>query len=300
MMIRPKSLLAGLALDELAEAMGENKVFIVAHQHNRKWKVPKSDAVLLAGDSVYIAVAGHQVTDVVETLGGQKKEKRKRNVMLVGGGNVGFVVAQELEKLGVSVKLIEHNEARATWIADHLDRTVVLHGDALDRELLEEESIASMDDFLALTNDDETNILSSLIATKYKVPHVVTLVNRAVYSDLVREIGLDVIVSPRFTTAASILRHVRKGSILGMSPLGDGTLEVIEAEALDTAKILDVPLKDLALPQDTVIGAIVRGNDVIIPDGQTVVRPHDHVVLVSRANTIREIEQLFEVRLEFF
>ncbi|MDQ6977722.1 MAG: TrkA C-terminal domain-containing protein, partial [Ghiorsea sp.] len=104
----------------------------------------------------------------------------------------------------------------------------------------------------------------------------------------------------RFTTAASILRHVRKGSILGMSPLGDGTLEVIEAEALATAKILELPLKDLSLPKDTVIGAIVRGETVIIPDGETMVLPNDHVVLVSRADAIRDIERLFEVRLEFF
>ena len=301
MMIRPKSLLAGLALEELSDVMGENRVFVVAHEHNRKWKVPAPDTVLLAGDSVYLAVASHQVEAVVEALVGCKQEQSvKRNVMLVGGGNVGYAVAQALEKMGVSIKLIEHNEERAKWIADHLDSTIVLHGDALDRDLLEEEAIAHMDDFLALTNDDETNILSSLIASKYKVPHVVTLVNRAIYSDLVREIGLDVIVSPRFTTAASILRHVRKGSILGMSPLGDGTLEVIEAEALATAKILELPLKDLSLPKDTVIGALVRDETVIIPDGESMVLPNDHVVLVSRTDAIRDIERLFEVRLEFF
>jgi trk system potassium uptake protein TrkA len=301
MMIRPKSLLAGLALEELAEVMGDNRVYVVAHEHNRKWKVPTRDTVLLAGDSVYLAVSRLQVDAVVEALEGRKQEtKIKRNVILVGGGNVGFAVAQELEKMGVSIKMVERNQERASWLADHLTSTVVLHGDALDRDLLEEEAIGSMDDFLALTNDDETNILSSLIARKYKVPHVVTLVNRAIYSDLVREIGLDVIVSPRFTTAASILRHVRKGRILGMSPLGDGTLEVIEAEALSTAMILDAPLKDLKLPKDTVIGAIVRGEEVVIPNGDTMVQPHDHVVLVSRAESIREIESLFEVRLEFF
>ena len=301
MMIRPKTLLAGLALEELAEVMGENRVYVVAHEHNRKWKVPTRSTVLLAGDSVYIAVASSQMETVVEALEGRKQEQSiKRNVMLVGGGNVGYAVAQELEKMGASIKMVEFDLGRAKWSAEHLDSTVVLHGDALDRDLLEEEAIEHMDDFLALTNDDETNILSSLIARKYKVPHVVTLVNRAIYSDMIREIGLDVIVSPRFTTAASILRHVRKGSILGMSPLGDGTLEVIEAEALATAKILDAPLKSLKLPADTVIGAIVRDDQVIIPNGDTVVLQHDHVVLVSRAESIGEIERLFEVRLEFF
>jgi trk system potassium uptake protein TrkA len=301
MMIRPKSLLAGLALEELAEVMGDKRIYVVAHEHNRKWKVPTRDTVLLAGDSVYLAVSSTQVDAVVEILEGCKqKTKVQRNVMLVGGGNVGFAVAQALEKMGAAVKMVEYNKERASWIADQLSSTVVLHGDALDRDLLEEEAISRMDDFLALTNDDETNILSSLIARKYKVPHVVTLVNRAIYSDMVREIGLDVIVSPRFTTAASILRHVRKGRILGMSPLGDGTLEVIEAEALETAAILDAPLKDLKLPEDTVIGAVVRGEDVIIPNGETKIQPNDHVVLVSRVESIRAIEALFEVRLEFF
>ena len=301
MMIRPKSLLAGLALEEIGEVMGDKRVFVVAYEHNRKWRVPTRDTVLLAGDSVYLAVSSTQVDGVVEVLEGCKQDKKiQRNVMLVGGGNVGFAVAQALEKMGVSIKMVEHNEARASWIADQLASTVVLRGDALDRDLLEEEAISKMDDFLALTNDDETNILSSLIARKYKVPHVVTLVNRAIYSDLVREIGLDVIVSPRFTTAASILRHVRKGRILGMSPLGDGSLEVIEAEALETAAILDVPLRKLKLPKETVIGAIVRDEEVIIPDGNTMVQPGDHVVLVSRAESIRAIEALFEVRLEFF
>jgi len=301
MMIRPKSVLAGIALSELPEVMGKNKVYVVAHEHNRRWRVPKPNAVLLAGDSVYLAVANAEVSAIVELLEGGKQEKNlKRNVMVVGGGNVGFAVAKELEQTGVSIKLIEYNKERASWVADQLKSTIVMHGDALDRDLLEEEAIEHMDDFLALTNDDETNILSSLIARKYKVPHVVTLVNRAIYSDLVREIGLDVIVSPRFTTAASILRHVRKGRILGMSPLGDGTLEVIEAEALATAMILDAPLKSLKLPKDTVIGAVVRGEEVIIPNGETVIMPHDLVVLVSRAESIREVERLFEVRLEFF
>lgn len=301
MMIRPKTMLAGIALSELPEVMGRNRVYVVAHEHNRRWRVPKSNTVLLAGDSVYLAVASKDVPTVVDMLEGiQQNQNMKRNVMIVGGGNVGFAVARELEDSGVSIKLIEYDQERASWLADQLTSTVVLHGDALDRDLLEEEAIESMDDFLALTNDDETNILSSLIARKYKVPHVVTLVNRAIYSDLVREIGLDVIVSPRFTTAASILRHVRKGRILGMSPLGDGTLEVIEAEALATAMILDAPLKRLNLPKDTVIGAVVRGEEVIIPNGETQVMPQDLVVLVSRAESIREIERLFEVRLEFF
>jgi len=200
----------------------------------------------------------------------------------------------------LSVKIVEFNQQRAEWLAERLTHSVVIHGDALDRELLESESIDKMDDFLALTNDDETNILGSLIAKKYRVPHIVTLVNRDIYSELVREMGLDVTVSPRLTTVASILRHVRRGRVLGMSSLGDGTLEVIEAEALETSQITAKPIAELALPPQTVIGAVVHEDEVIIPDGKTRIRPHDHVVLVTRSSSLRAVERLFEVQLEFF
>jgi len=298
--VPPKGILAGLALNEIDEVMGNIRTYIVAHEHNRKWRVPNADTVLLAGDSVYIAMAKEQVDNFLEHVGYETSEHKDRNVMIVGGGNVGFIVAQQLEQMGVSIKLIEYNPRRAQWLAEQLDISVVIHGDALDRDLLEEEAIDSMDDFLALTNDDETNILVSLIAQKYDVSHVVTLVNRAIYTDLVRQIGLDITVSPRFTTASSILRHVRKGRILGMSPLGDGTLEVLEAVALETSDILHKPLIELKLPDNTVIGAIVRNDQVIIPDGGTTIEPDDHVLLVTQSKSLRAVEKLFEVHLEFF
>jgi len=303
MRIPPKGHLAGVALSELHEVLGDLRTYVVAHEHNRLWRVPKPETVLLAGDSIYLAVAGHDVDRLLEcmaTEGGEEKRSAQRNVLIVGGGHVGYIVAQQLEKLGTSVKLIEHNPMRAEWLAEHLDRTVVIHGDALDRQLLEEEAIDTIDDFLALTNDDETNILGSLIAKKYKVPHIVTLVNRAIYSDLMREMGLEITVSPRLTTASAILRHVRKGRIFGLSSLGDGTLEVLEAEALKTSAILDTPLSELKLPENTAIGAIIRGDEVIIPDGDSRIEPNDHVLLITQGTALREVEKLFEVGLEFF
>jgi len=298
--VPPKGALAGLPLNGLHEVLGAFRVYVVAHEHNNRWRIPKGDDVLLAGDSIYVAVDGRQVADFPRLIGLGSEVNRVRNVMLVGGGNIGFLVAQELEKLGVAPKVIERNRERAPWLADRLNSSVVICGDALDREVLEEENISKMDDFLALTNDDETNILASLIAKKYEVPHIVTLVNRAVYADLVKQIGLDVTVSPRLTTVASILSHVRTGRVLGISSLGDGSLEVLEAEALETCDILDTPLSELPLPPDTVIGAIVRGDEVIIPSGETRIKPHDHVLIVTTAASTKAVEKLFEVHLEFF
>ena len=304
MRIPPKGHLAGIALSELHEVLDGLRTYVVAHEHNRLWRVPKPETVLLAGDSIYLAVAGRDVERLLECMGSAVencgKSSAQRNVLIVGGGHVGYIVAQQLEKLGTSVKLIEHNPLRAEWLAEHLERTVVIHGDALDRQLLEEESIDTIDDFLALTNDDETNILGSLIAKKYKVPHIVTLVNRAIYSDLMREMGLEITVSPRLTTASAILRHVRKGRIFGLSSLGDGTLEVLEAEALKTSAILNTPLSELQLPENTVIGAVIRGDEVIIPDGNSMIEPNDHVLLITQGTALREVEKLFEVGLEFF
>jgi len=298
--VRPKSKLAGLSLKELPEVMGELRVYVVAHEHNGRWRVPNGDTVLLAGDGIYVAVECEQLDVLMETLDLTCHSPKGRNVMMVGGGHIGFKVASELEKAGALVKLIEYDAVRAEWLSDQFNNVVVIHGDALDQKLLEEENIDKMDDFLALTNDDETNILSSLISKRYGVPHVVTLVNRSIYTQLVRQIGLDVTVSPRLSTVASILSFVRKGRIHGMASLADGNLEVLEAEALETSAILNKQLKDLKMPADTVIGAILRGEQIIVPNGTVKVEPHDHVLIVTTSASVAEVEKLFEVHLEFF
>ncbi len=298
--VRPKSNLAGLSLRELPEVMEDLNVYVVAHEHNDRWHVPKGDTVLLAGDHIYVAVEKCYLNVLMQTIGLSYQTPRGRNIMMVGGGRIGYLVAQELEKAGAKLKIIEHNQERAEWLSENLNDTVVLHGDALDQKLLEEENIDRMDDFLALTNDDENNILGSLIAKRYGVKHVVTLINRSIYTQLVRQLGLDTIVSPRQSTVATILGHLRKGRIHGMASLAQGKLEVLEAEALETSSILNTPLKDMKLPEDMVIGAILRDNEIIIPNGNTTVQPHDHVLIITTSELIPKMEKLFEVHLDFF
>ncbi len=298
--IVPKSPLAGISLAEIDEVVTGMRVYVVAHEHNRTWRVPDASTVLLAGDAIYVAISRNDVDAFLRCIGRDQTASTGRDVMMIGGGNIGFIVARELEKLGIHLKLIERNPKRAEWLAEHLSSSIIIQGDAIDQQLLENEAIHQMGDFLALTNDDETNILASLIARKYRVPHIVTLINRSIYMDLVREIGLDVTVSPRLTTVASILRHVRRGRVLGVSAIGGGELEVLEAEALETTPITADRLRSLRLPRDTVIGAIVRGEEVIIPDGDTQVQPHDIVIIVTRREWAKAVERLFEVQLEFF
>ena len=298
--VRPKSVLAGLSLMELPEVMGELPVYVVAHEHNGRWRIPSGNTVLLAGDSIYVAVAHEQLEALMRILDLSCHSPQGRNVLMVGGGHIGFIVAKELEEAGAHVKLIEHNPGRAEWLSEQFNNVVVIQGDALDQKLLEEENIDKMADFLAMTNDDETNILSSLIAKRYGVPHVVTLVNRSIYTQVVRQIGLDVTVSPRLSTVASILGFVRKGRIHGMASLADGSLEVLEAEALETSLILNKPLRDLSLPEDTVVGAILRDGEIIVPNGSVQVQTHDHVLMVTSTESVNAVEKLFEVHLEFF
>jgi len=297
--VPPKGVLAGLKLTEMKEVMGDVPMYVVALGRGGKWKIPDGSSMILAGDKIYVAIEKRQLGAFMKKIGleGQRKH---HHVMMVGGGNVGYIVAQELERSGVLLKIIEHNKKRAEWLADNLNKSVVIAGDALDRELLEEENIHEMDALLALTNDDESNILASLIAKKYEVSHIVTLVNRHIYTDLVQQIGLDVTVSPRLTTVASILRHIRKGRVLGISSLGDGSLEVIEAEALETCDVIDVPIRDIPFPKNTVVAALVRDENVIIPDGDTCIKPHDHVLMVASSPSTQAVEKLFEVHLEFF
>ncbi len=299
--VPPKSDLVGMAISDLAEVVPASlPMNIIAHEHNGVWRVPGASSVLLAGDTIYAALERKNVDRFMALVGLDVCKQTGRNVMIVGGGNVGYQVAIALQRLGAHVKIIEHNHKRSEWLAEHLERGMVIQGDALDKSLLEEEAIRQMDDFLALTNDDEVNILSSLISRQYRVAHTVTLINRDIYSGLLQAIGLSNVVSPRFTTAASILRHVRRGRVFGLSTVGDGSLEVLEAEAMQTSRITEAPLASLRLPESTIIGAIVRGDEVIIPDGGSRVQSGDHVVMVTRQQHLSHVERLFEVNLEFF
>ncbi|MDX8377281.1 MAG: Trk system potassium transporter TrkA [Mariprofundales bacterium] len=294
--------LAGLSLSEFPEYMQEAglKVYVLARQHNNVWCVPRGDTVLFAGDSIYLSMPSKQLNCFLQHIGLASEQNNKRSLMIIGGGNIGFHVAQDLGDNGHSVRLIEHNKERVEWLSQNLKNGIVLQGDALDRKLLVEENISRMDDFLALTNDDETNILASLIAREHKVDHIVTLVNRGIYSSLMGQIGLNVIVSPRLTTVASILQFVRKGKVLRMSSIADGALDVVELEAMETSRILNSPLRSLNLPEGLAIGAILRQNTLLIPNGDTCILPHDHVIVVAHRKSISVVEDLFQVRLEFF
>jgi trk system potassium uptake protein TrkA len=230
------------------------------------------------------------------------EEKEARRVIIVGGGNIGLNLAIAVEKNHplVSLKLVEVDKTRAETIAQLLDRTVVIHGNALDTEILEEASASTAETVVAVSNDDEVNILTSLLAKRYGCQRAVTLINKTSYAPLVGPLGIDAVVSPRAITVSTILQHVRQGRIRSVHSIPEGFGEVIEAEALETSSLVGVPIREADLPDGVLVGAIVRGDEVIIPRGDTVVRANDLVVIFAATDAVKKVEKLFAVKLEFF
>ena len=258
------------------------------------------DDQLACGDDVYFVVETEVVGRAMAAFG--HEEDPARRLLICGGGTIALLLAQEIERdlPSITVKIIELKPERAAQVASVLTNTVVLVGDVLAPDILEEAGVASADTVVSLTDDDETNILSSILAKRHGAGRVITLLNKETYDSIVTPLGIDVVVSPRNLTASTILQHVRRGRIHAVHALRDGVGEVIEAEALETSNLVGQPLKDIRLPSGVMVGAIVRAGKVIIPRGTTVIQHRDRVILFAASDAVRRVEKLFSVRLEYF
>ena len=287
-------------LRELTALFPELHITVVGIWRDGQGMVPSPEDVLLAGDDVYFVAETSHVARAMSTFG--HEEKQARRVIIVGGGNIGLNLARAVEKghPRVSVRLIELHKERAELVAQSLEHTVVIHGDALDTEILEEANANQADTVVAVSNDDEVNILSSLMAKRYGCKRAVTLINKLSYGPLMGTLGIDTVVSPRAITVSTILQHVRRGRIRSVHSIPEGFGEVIEAEALETSSLVGVTIRDADLPDGVLVGAIVRGDEVIIPRGDTIVRANDLVVIFAATEAVKKIEKLFAVKLEFF
>jgi trk system potassium uptake protein TrkA len=287
-------------LRQLTQLFPDLSIVIVGLMRENTPIVPSGDDQLLPGDEVFFVVDTEHLPRAMAAFGHEETEARR--LLIFGAGNIGLFLAQQLEREfpWVRAKLIENNLERAEAVAGLLERTVVLHGDVLDPEILEEANAGTAETVVAVTNDDETNILASLLAKRHGSKRAITLINKSSYEPLLAPLGIDVVVSPRNITVSTILQHVRRGRIHSVHTLREGFGELIEAEALETSPLVNTPLRDVNLPAGVLLGAIVRGSEIITPRGNTVVQVGDRIVLFAAADQVRNVEKMFSVQLEFF
>ncbi len=286
--VEEDSIITGRSLREFREKTKENLLIGIIQREDRAI-IPRGDDRVKMGDIIYLPV--HK--DDVERVGAflTKGPKVVRKLMIVGGGRIGFTVASELQGRDITVKLIEKDPERCKYISKRLKNIIVLQGDGSDRGLLEEENIRDMDLFVALSNNEELNIMSSLLAKRLGVKKVITLVNRTDYITLANNLGIEVVISPRLITASRILRYVRRGDILSLTAIAEDMAEIIEAKVAGGSRFVGRPLKDVGLPRDALVGAIVRGMEVIIPGGEDAVRPEDRLIIFTLREAIKAVEE---------
>ncbi|MBF0267161.1 MAG: Trk system potassium transporter TrkA [Alphaproteobacteria bacterium] len=287
-------------LRQLTKLFPDLNLVIVGIVRQDKAIVPTPEDQMLPGDEVYFVIDKQHVERGMVAFGHEETEARR--ICILGGGNIGLFLAQQIEEqhAGMWVRLIESNRERAEYVAKQLNRAVVLHGDALDPDMLKEANVEMAETVVAVTNDDETNILATLLAKRYGAKRTMALINKTSYNPLVGPLGIDVVVSPRAITVSNVLQHVRKGRIHAVHSLHEGFGELIEADALETSPLVGKPLKDIKLPPGVLIGAVVRAGSVISPRGSTVMQAKDRIILFAAASAVKKIEKMFSVRLEFF
>lgn len=292
--------IAHTPLRQLTELFPDLKSRVVGVVRQGKLFVPHSDDQMVSGDQVYFACDRKEVRRTLGIFG--HEEQQARRVLIVGAGNIGLYVAQELEKKssGVRVKVLERSRDRAVYAADRLQRTIVLNGDGLEPEILREAGVQETETIVTLTNDDQVNLLTCVLAKREGCSRALSLINNQTYSPLMRSLGIDAFLNPRATTVSHILRHVRRGRIRGLQAVHDGAAEVIEAEALETSPLVGQPLREVDLPNGLIIGAVARDGNVITPNGSTTIEAGDKVILFAQRDQVATVEQLFRVSLEFF
>ena len=293
--------LVGQAINQLKHHLPDVDSRVAAVFRRGKAIEPTGDTVIEADDEVFFVAAKEHISLVMAEL--RRTEDSYKRIMIAGGGNIGYRLAKTLEK-EYNIKILEHTKLRARYLSENLNRTVVLLGSATDKALLEEENIESTDVFCALTNDDEVNIMSSLLAKRLGARKVMTLINKAAYVDLVQGGTIDVAISPQQATIGSLLTHVRRGDVVNVHSLRRGAAEAIEAIAhgdKNSSKVVGRSIREIRLPPGTTIGAIVRGETVIMASSDVVVESDDHVILfVMDKRHIADVERLFQVGLGFF
>ncbi|WP_459922290.1 Trk system potassium transporter TrkA [Desulfatiferula olefinivorans] len=298
MRIEKGNMLNGLKLMDFGSRFGEKASLVAGVVRNEQMIVPRGSDRMMAGDIVYFISEKNKLSGLLSLFG--KEPRALKRALIVGGGRIGIRLAHLLESRSVHTKIIERDQAKCRYLADKMNKTVVLHGDGSDQSLLLEENIQDIDVVVTLTNDEETNILVSLLAKRLGAGNTITKIGKFGYFPLMGTIGLEQVVSPRLSAIDSILQHIRKGKVLSAISLHGEQAEVIEALALPTSEIVGKPLMKVSFPKGSLLIGIVRQDAVIIPSGKTVIEPDDRVIIFALREVVPKIEKLLTVKLEFF
>ena len=296
--LEAESRLAGVKLLNLPNIIGKARPLIAAVVREDELIIPTGNDRLESGDLVYFISEEDKLLDTLSLF--NKLDQPVKRALIIGGGRIGLRLASLLEENSIYCKIIEKKPDRCAYLAERLNKTIVLHGDGSDQELLAEENIREMDMVITLTKDDETNILAALLTKRLGARKSITRISKFSYFPLLNAIGLEQVVSPRLSAINTILQHIRKGKVLSAISIKGEQAELIEAIALETSEIVAKPLRNISFPKGAMVAGIVRQDNIIIPTGDSVIQPNDRIIIFARREAIPKIEKILAVKLEYF
>ena len=289
-------------LNELTKKYPQLDANIIAIIRNDKTFIPKKTDQIKCDDKIYVIINSTQMAETLHAFGHEEKISKK--ILIIGGGNIGFNLAKNLEESldSVRVKIVEKNKERAEYLANNLNNTIIINGDGLDEEALTEANLGEAETVLALTNDDEDNLMVSILVEKFAKDQkeiddkrTMALINKPNYSLLQSSLKIDDLIDPRMHTVSSILKHIHKGTIENAYSISNGEYEVIEAEIIETSELINKEIKDSNLPDEIRIGAVLRDKKIIIPRSDFIFQKDDSVVFIAKNDSISIVENLFRL-----
>ena len=288
--------------NELTKKYPKLEANIIAINRNEKFFIPKKTDTVKENDKIYVIINSLQMGETLQAFG--HNERISKKILIIGGGNIGFNLAKNIEETleTVRVKIVEKDKERAEYLASQLNDTIVINGDGLDEEVLAEANMEEAETVLALTNDDEDNLMVSVLVEKFtkdqkdiEDKRTMALINKPNYSLLQSSLKIDDLIDPRMNTVSSILKHVHKGTIENAYTVSNGEFEIIEAEIIETSELINKELKNSNLPEELRIGAILRNDKVIIPRSNFIFKKDDRVVFIVKKDTIPFVENIFRL-----
>ena len=292
----------GIKFNELTNKYPKLEANIIGINRDNKFFIPKKTDSVKKDDKIYVIINSSQMSETLEAFGHEEKISKK--ILIIGGGNIGFNLAKNIEETleKVRVKIVEKNKERAEFLANQLNDAIVINGDGLDEEVLTEANLGEAETVLALTNDDEDNLMVSVLVEKFAKDQkdiddkrTMALINKPNYSLLQSSLKIDDLIDPRMTTVSSILKHIHKGTIENAYTLSDGEYEVIEAEIIETSELINKEIKNSNLPDELRIGAVLRDKKIIIPRSNFVFKKDDRVVFIVKKDSISFVENIFRL-----